>query len=45
MAGLFEEEYDEYDEEHFYNENYLGGYLEDDEISSEEEGFMIGYLR
>lgn len=32
-------------EEDFYKIEYLEGYVEDDEINSEEEGFMIGYLR
>ena len=31
-------------EEDFYNAEYLEEYVEDDEISAEEEGFMIGYL-
>ena len=31
-------------EEDFYNLEYLEGYVEDDEINAEEEGFMIGYL-
>lgn len=31
-------------EEDFYNVEYLEGYMENDEINSEEEGFMIGYL-
>lgn len=31
-------------EEDFYKVEYLEEYMEDDEISSEEEGFMIGYL-
>lgn len=31
-------------EEDFYNEKYLEEYIEDDEISNEEEGFMRGYL-
>ena len=28
----------------FYSEKILGEYVEDDEIDSLEEGFMIGYL-
>ena len=32
-------------EEDFYNAEYLEGYVEDDEIDSIEEGFMLGYLR
>ena len=32
------------DEENFYNAECLEEYVEDDEISAEEEGFMIGYL-
>ncbi len=35
---------DEESEEDFYNLEYLEGYMEDDEINAEEEGFMIGYL-
>ena len=31
-------------EEDFYNIEYLEEYIEDDEINSMEEGFMIGYL-
>ena len=31
-------------EEDFYSPEYLEGYLEDDEISGMEEGFMLGYL-
>ena len=37
------EEIEEFEED-FYNEKRLEEYVEDDEISSEEEGFMIGYL-
>ena len=37
-----EEKYE--NEEDFYNLEFLEEYLEDDEINSEEEGFMIGYL-
>jgi len=33
------------EEEDFYNVEYLEGYIEDDEINSQEEGFMIGYLQ
>ena len=29
----------------FYNENQIEESLEDDEISSAEEGFMMGYLQ
>lgn len=32
-------------EEDFYNADYLELYVEDDEINSEEEGFMMGYLK
>ena len=32
-------------EEDFYNAEYLEEYMEDDEINSLEEGFMLGYLR
>ena len=35
---------DEEVEEDFYNVEYLESYMEDDEISGGEEGFMIGYL-
>ena len=36
---------DEYEEDfNFYNEAAIEQELEDDEISSVEEGFMIGYL-
>ena len=31
-------------EEDFYDEKFLEAYMEDDEISSIEEGFMMGYL-
>ena len=41
MKEIFEEEH----EDDFYNEQYLEEYVEDDEISSGEEGFMRGYLR
>ena len=37
---------DEFEEDlDFYNENLIEDDLENDEISSAEEGFMIGYLR
>ena len=36
--------YPEESEEDFYNEKYLEEYVEDDEINSLEQGFMIGYL-
>lgn len=35
---------DEHEEEDFYKPEYLEGYVDDDEISGMEEGFMIGYL-
>ena len=37
---------DEIEEEelNFYNKNLIEEELENDEINSEEEGFMIGYL-
>ena len=36
---------DEFEEDlDFYNEIHLEENLEDDEINSEEEGFMVGYL-
>ena len=37
---------DEFEEDlDFYNEASIEQDLEDDEINSEEEGFMIGYLK
>ena len=37
--------FDELDkEEDFYNEDEIGLLLEDDEISDEEEAFMLGYM-
>ena len=38
-------EKNEESEEDFYNVEYLEEYIEDDEINSQEEGFMIGYLQ
>ena len=38
-------EVNEEEEEDFYNEKVLEEYVEDDEISGNEEGFMIGYLQ
>ncbi len=35
---------EEESEEDFYSEKILGEYVENDEIDSLEEGFMIGYL-
>lgn len=35
----------DYFDEDFYNEKILEEYVEDDEINSMEEGFMIGYLK
>ena len=35
---------DEFEELDFYNESSIEQNLEDDEITSEEEGFMLGYL-
>lgn len=32
-------------EEDFYNTEYLEECVEDDEISGNEEGFMIGYMQ
>ena len=32
-------------QEDFYNEAYLEEYVENDEIDSIEQGFMMGYLR
>ena len=43
MGKKFREESEE-DYEDFYNEIYLEESMEDDEISSGEEGFMRGYL-
>ena len=42
MKELFS---DEIEEEDFYNEKMLEEFVEDDEISGMEEGFMIGYLQ
>ena len=37
--------FDELDkEEDFYNKDEIGSLLEDDEISDEEEAFMLGYM-
>lgn len=44
MKKLFEEEHEDDIQEDFYNIENLEGYIEDDEISAMEEGFMIGYL-
>lgn len=44
MKKLFEEEHEDDLQEDFYNIENLEGYIEDDEISAMEEGFMIGYL-
>ena len=33
------------DGQDFYSENYLEESIDSDEISSGEEGFMIGYMR
>jgi hypothetical protein len=33
-----------YDDMDFYEQNYIEEALEDDEISSEEQAFMVGYL-
>jgi len=40
MEEIFPEE----DEEDFYSQKILEEYVEDDEINSMEEGFMVGYL-
>ena len=32
-------------QEDFYSEAYLDEYMENDEIDSIEQGFMLGYLR
>lgn len=42
MEQKFLDEFEEYLD--FYNENKIEESLEDDEIDSIEEGFMIGYL-
>ena len=44
MEGLFEDGPEENTGEDVYSERYLDEYMEDDEINSGEEGFMIGYL-
>lgn len=36
--------FDELDKNDFYNENEIELLLEDDEISDEEEAFMVGYM-
>ena len=36
--------FDELDKDDFYNEDEIGLLLEDDEISDEEEAFMVGYM-
>ena len=42
---MMEQVYPEESEKDFYNEEILERCMEDDEISSMEEGFMIGYIR
>ena len=42
-AVLMKEKFEE-DEEDFYNVENLEESIEDDEINSMEEGFMMGYL-
>ena len=44
MKQKFLDEFSEESEEDFYNLKNLEEYIDDDEINSEEEGFMIGYL-
>ena len=39
-----EEERKDWDENDFYDEDKISDMLEDDEISLEEEAFMIGYM-
>jgi hypothetical protein len=41
MKKLYE---DDHEEEDFYNTSFLEEYVDNDEISGEEEGFMVGYL-
>ena len=36
--------FDEFYNDDFYNEDEIGLLLEDDEISEEEEAFMVGYM-
>lgn len=43
MRRIFQEEYGGYDED-FYSEKYLEESIEGDEITNQEEGFMMGYL-
>ena len=45
VVKMEEETNCEENEGNFYSESYLEESMEDDEISSEEEGFMFGYLR
>ena len=46
MQGLIKmKEFEDEKDLDFYNENLIEDDLENDEISSEEEGFMIGYLK
>ena len=46
MQGLIKiKEFDDEEDLDFYNENLIEDDLENDEISSEEEGFMIGFLK
>ena len=33
------------EDENFYNAGFLQDYVDNDEISADEEGFMIGYLQ
>ena len=43
MKSIFQEEHEENDGD-FYNESYLEESMDGDGISSEEAGFMMGYL-
>lgn len=45
MIKMKEKFMDEFEEFDFYKEASIEQELEDDEISSIEEGFMIGYLQ
>ena len=44
MKRIFKNEDKENIEEDFYSKQYLEEYLDEDEINSAEEGFMMGYL-
>ena len=44
MKQMFLDEFTERDEEDVYSKEMLQEFVDDDEISGTEEGFMIGYL-